>query len=63
MGVQPESKLFEAIFSAWIWTFFSRRGGGVDPNPKLLRHFFLTKTLNILFGIWTYFEGGGGVEN
>ena len=38
-GVQPESKLFEAHFSAWIWTF-SKGGGVKQKDKKLLRHFY-----------------------
>ena len=35
--VRPKSKLFKALFPAWIWTC-SRRGGGlVDPNPNYVK--------------------------
>ena len=36
-GVRPKSKLFKALFPAWIWTC-SRGGGGlVDPNPNYVK--------------------------
>ena len=39
-GVQPKSKLFEAFFSAWIWTIFRVDGGGVDPNRNTFEALF-----------------------
>ena len=44
-GVRPESKLFEALLSAWIWTFF-RGGGTMGCHPMLTENTnFVTNAL------------------
>ena len=51
------------IMTTWPPEFLHCGGGGVGPNPKLLRHFFDKNlgTLNFfLLQILTYFERGEG---
>ena len=59
--VQIESNLFEALFSAWIWTF-SREALFclyLDIMNLLLLHFFL---LEKSFPLISKKTGGGGVK-
>ena len=74
--VQPESKLFEALFLALILTFAKERGvgGRVDPNPKTFESLFWVNLdiMNIFFRhffrpkkkflVGVQENGGGGGE-